>query len=373
MTADNDRDNPTHDGRRAALGRAIPDGGTERSDAGSADEMPFEVVSEYEETRRDRLAKLYDVYLHTPVAIVRTDWRAIFGFTIVGIYVLTAIIAPETVQPPASGQGEPYLAPFQDWSLPLGTDNFGRDLFAQTVLSTRPVLIMMASGAVWTAGMGLVIGAVAGYKGGTVDTILSTITDVFINIPGLPFVMVLTVLLEEYILGNFIFIGVVLSIAAWSGLARAIRSQMLTLRQESFTEAARAMGMPTRSILYRDIIPHLMPYVTINLTNAARRVIFSAVAIYYLGLLPYTTANWGITLSAAYNAGAFYRATALHWFIVPMVAIALISVGLILLGQSLDRVFNPRVRARHAERVDTDELEAGGDEGPSLGMTGGGV
>lgn len=344
-----DQSDTGHDGRTDADRTARTDADRDaRTDGGDVN-SPFEVVSQYEETRGERMRDLYDSYVYAPVAIVWRDWRARIGFTIVVSYLFMGIIGPFLVEPTTVGEGPALAQPFEHWTYPLGTDDMGRDLLSQTVYSTQTILKMVIAGAVFTVGTGTIVGAIAGYKGGTTDTVLSSITDVFINIPGFPLVMVLALLLP--IGGNPYVIGILLCVASWGGLARAIRSQMLTLRQESFVEAARAMGLPTRKIVFGEIVPHLMPYVVINLTNAGRRVIFEAVALYYLGILPFEDLNWGITLNLAYRAGAHYRPPALHWFLVPMVAIVFLSIGLILLGQSLDRVFNPRVRARHEKKT----------------------
>ncbi|ELZ15426.1 binding-protein-dependent transport systems inner membrane component [Haloterrigena salina JCM 13891] len=320
---------------------------------------PFEVVSEYEETRRDRYRKLYDAYVHAPISIIWRDWRARIGFTIVAIYLLMGTVGPLFVEPTSVTEGPALAAPFETMEYPLGTDNQGRDLLSQTVHSTSTILKMVLSGAVFTVGIGTIIGSIAGYKGGMTDTVLSSITDVFINIPGFPLVMVLGLMFDDQILGNPFAIGVLLSIASWGGLARAIRSQMLTLREESFVEASQAMGIGTSTIVFKEIVPHLMPFVVINLTNAGRKVIFEAVALYYLGILPFQDLNWGSILNQAYGANAHARPDAIHWFLVPMFAIVFISVGLTLLGQSLDRVFNPRVRARHEKT--TADVEGDGD------------
>lgn len=344
---------PPEDTHEEVLSDAVGDLDVE-TDGGNVT-SPFEVVSQYEETRGDRYRKLFDTYVRAPVFIVWRDWRARIGFTIVALYILVGVVGPVVVPATEAGEGPALAQPFQTMTYPLGTDDMGRDLFSQVVHSTRQMLKMITAGALFTVIMGTVVGALAGYKGGKVDTVLSSFTDVFINIPGFPLVMVLALLLP--IGGNPYLVGILLTVASWGGLARAIRSQMLTLRQESFVEATRAMGIPTSIIVFKEIVPHLMPYIVINLTNAARRVIFEAAALYYLGILPFEDLNWGITLQLAYQGGAHYRPEALHWFLVPMAAIVFISIGLILLGQSLDRVFNPRVRARHEKTT----ADTGGD------------
>lgn len=320
---------------------------TEQSDVTS----PFEIMSDVEETRSEKYRKLWDTYVHTPVEIVWSDWRARIGFAILIIYLLMAIVGPHVVDPVRTGEGAALVQPFETMEFPLGTDDMGRDLFAMTVHSTPDMLIMMFSGAITTIGVGTAAGAVAGYRGGWVDTIVSSITDIFINIPGYPLIMTLSLLLP--ITENPVLIGILISIMAWGGLARKMRSQVLTLRNESFVEASRAIGQPSRLIVWKDILPHLMPYAMINLASTARRVIFTAAGLYFLGILPYGDPNWGVMLNRAYQSGAFYQPSAMHWFLMPAIVIIIIGVGLVLLSQSLDRVFNPRVRARHEKRTDS--------------------
>lgn len=352
---------------RRGLGDTIPDA---RPDGGRVEfDSRFEVVSKVEETRLDRLRKLYDSYVRAPILIIWTDWRARIGFTIIALYLLLGILGPYFFTLTETGEGAPLVQPFQDTAYLLGTDNMGRDLLSQAVYSTTEMLKMVTSGALATVGIGTLVGAIAGYKGGWIDTVLSSITDIFINLPGLPTVMVLALLLP--IGNNPYVVGLLLSVAAWGALARSIRSQLLTLRSESFVEASRAMGISTHVIVFKEIVPHLMPFVVINLTNAARRIIFSAVALYYLGILPFENYNWGITLNMAHESSAHYRPDALHWFLVPMVMIIVFSLGLILLGQSLDRVFNPRVRARHEKRSGDADGEPDGSEAETSTTIGG--
>jgi peptide/nickel transport system permease protein len=323
---------------------------------GSGVSSPFEITSDVEETRSERFQKLSDTYIRTPVKIIWLDWRARIGAAILLFYLLMGIVGPFLVDPVRTGAGGALVQPFETMEFPLGTDDMGRDLLAMTIYSTKPMLIMMFSGAVTTIAVGTGAGAVAGYRGGWVDNIVSTITDIFINIPGYPLIMTLALLLP--ISENPVLIGVLISIMAWGGLSRKMRSQVLTLRNESFVEASRSIGQPSRLIVWKDILPHLMPYAMINLASTARRIIFTAAGLYFLGILPYGDPNWGVMLNRAYQAGAFYRPGAMHWFLIPSFVIIGIGVGLVLLSQSLDRVFNPRVRARHEKRTeDTSPMD----------------
>jgi peptide/nickel transport system permease protein len=283
---------------------------------------------------------------------MRHDWRALTGISIVVIYILIGVVGPLLIEPTAPNDAPHRLSWFESWAHPLGTDPLGQDLLAEMVHSTPPMLIMMLSGGLFTIIVGATFGTVAGYKGGSIDSALSAITDVFINIPGLPLVIVLAVIFQP---SNPVVLGVLLTVASWAGLARAIRSQVLQLRYESFIEASRTIGIPTGPLVLKDVLPALLPYVMVNFVSAMRSVIFSAAGLYFIGVLPFEDTNWGITLRAAYDGGAMYRIGLIHWLLVPTLAIVILSIGMILLAQSLDRVFNPRVREKHKRGKKSEE------------------
>ena len=305
---------------------------------------PFRTVSKAEVTTQERLAALYREFVYAPAKIIWHDNRARIGLAIVVFYGFVGFLGPVVMEPTGVRDGPRLQAPFESWDHPLGTDPQGVDLLTQTVFSTTPILQMVIAGAAFSVITGTTVGIVAGYKGGMIDTVLSTITDVFINIPGLPLVIVLAAMLDPR---NPYIVGIILSVAAWAGLARNVRSQVLSLRTAAYIEAARTMGVSTSLIVFRHTLPQLMPYVSINAVNHGRNVIYAAVGLYFIGVLPMAHDNWGVMLQRAYAAGGLYASDRTHWMIIPMVAIVMLSLGMILLAQSFDRVFNPRVRSRH--------------------------
>ncbi|WP_459194787.1 ABC transporter permease [Halosimplex sp. J119] len=292
-----------------------------------------------------------DIAILTPVRVAWDDWRTQLGSIIIMFYVLMGTVGVWLVEPPTSGQAEKYMQPFQDWSVPLGTNNLGASLLSDVVHATPPMLEMIAAGAVFSTVIATIVGTVSGYKGGLADRVLSTVTDIAMTIPGLPLIILLVAVFEPE---SPALIGIILSINGWAGLARSIRSQVLSLRDHSYVEASRIMGAPTRWILKDDILPNIMPYVLINFVNSARGVIFGSVGLYYLGLLGGSNLNWGITLNSAYNDAAIYSLDTVYWLIIPMMAIVGISFGLVLFAQGTEKLFNPRIRARHAETVEDD-------------------
>ncbi|MFC6825055.1 ABC transporter permease [Halopelagius fulvigenes] len=307
----------------------------------------FQVSSEVERTRTDRYRRWFDAVVVASCRIAWSDWRVRVGSLIILLYVVMGTLGVFLVEPPTIGEGARYVGAFQSTEFPFGTDNLGRDIFAQIVHATPWMLQMIASGAVFSTVVATAIGTVSGYKRGFTDRVLMTLTDIAMTIPGLPLVIVLSVLLQPR---NPLVIGIVLSINAWAGLARSIRSQVLTIREESYIEASRTIGVPTGTIIREDILPNLMPYVVVNFVQAARNVIFASVGLYFLGLLPTSKPNWGVMMSRAYStAGALYTWETAYWLIAPMVTVILLVFGLILFAQGTDRLFNPRVRARHAD------------------------
>lgn len=315
------------------------------------------------ESRRERYRRLYDELVVAPLRVLWSDWRARFGLTVVALYVLMGTIGVVLIEPPQLNAGPRYVAPFTTWRFPLGTDSLGQGIFAQIVHATPAMLQMILAGAVFGTSVGTGVGILAGYKGGRVDQVLMWCTDVMLTIPGLPLVIVLAAFLAPR---NPFVVGIVLTINDWSGLARTVRSQVLTIREESYVEASRTMGIGTGTILTKDVLPNLMPYVSVNFVGMARSVIFASVGLYFLGILPFSTLNWGVMMNLAYNTGgALYTWDTAHWLFFPMLAIVLLSLALILLAQGADRVFNPRIRARHADQGEPAEEETGYSPGTS--------
>jgi len=338
------------------------EGNPVETDGGRAQTNPLETLksrSSADVEDPNALAEFFRQYVVTPVSILRHDWRAIVGFLIVVFYILMGTVGTRIYPETGVRDGPLLQPPFQDMAYPLGTDDLGRDLLGLMIYSTPEMLIMMGTGAAFTVVMGGLVGITAGYKGGVVDSLLSTVTDIAINLPGIPVVLVLSVIFQPE---DPVALGLLLSLAAWSGLARALRSQVLTLRNEAFVESARAMGIPDYRILFKSVLPHLAPYMVVNLVQAMRNVIFAAAGLYFIGVLPFDQPNWGVVLNWAYEKRAHQRPELLYWIIVPCVVIIGISIGLILLAQSLDRVFNPRLRAKY-NRADVEEAEEG--DGPS--------
>lgn len=330
----------------------------------------LQTTSDVTYSTKERYKQLADEFLLTPARIIWDDWRARVGITVLLSYLFMGVVLVYLTDPPAYAAGPRNIGPFQNLQFPLGTDSNGSGLFLKIVHATPPMLKMIFGGAIFSTSVATVVGTLSGFKGGYTDTVLMTITDVAMTIPGLPLMIVVVSLFQPE---SPVIIGILLSINAWAGLGRTIRSQVLTIREEPYVEASRTTGMSTRYILQKDIIPQLMPYISINFMNAARGVIFGSVGLYFIGLLPYSNENWGVMLNNAYSVSVLMHPGQWYTLAIPLVTIVLFSLGLILLAQGMDRIFNPRIRARHSETTDDAEGEVEASSGSGTGSSGGGV
>jgi len=300
-------------------------------------------------SRSELYREMVDRMVLTPARVIWSDWRTRIGTIIIVAYVLIGTVGLRLVEKPETG-GPRLVGPFAEPGYPLGSNNLGESLLAKLVYATPPMLQMLLAGAVFSTVIATTLGTVSGYKGGLADTVISTVTDTAMSIPGLPLIILIMALFEP---SSPYVVGVILAINAWAGLARQIRSQVLELRDKSYVEASRIMNRPLHEIILDDILPNIMPFVLISFVNTARAVIFASVGLYYLGVLPTAFPNWGIMLNNAYSAGgAIYSWDAIYWIVFPMITIVSLSFGLVLFSQGTERLFNPRIRARHAETIE---------------------
>jgi peptide/nickel transport system permease protein len=322
----------------------------------TADSSVFETTADYEQTLLDYYQQAWDRWVGAPAKVLWDDYRGRFGIIIVLIYVFMGTVAIPLVPEPSVGQGGRLVSPFQTPEHILGTDDLGRDMLSLMVHATPDMLIMIVAGAIFGNFIGVTLGLVSGYKGGTVDKVIMTIADTAASLPGIPLLIILAVIIQPT---NPFLVGIVLNIQGWAGNARGIRSQVLPLASKEHVEAAIVQGQPTSSLLVKEIVRHLRPYIVIGLLGGAVGIVDASVGLYFLGVLPFTVQNWGVVLNYAYSSGAaMYSLQAAHWLFVPLVVIVGLNLGLTMLAQAFDQVFNPRVRARHIHRKARGSIES---------------
>lgn len=224
----------------------------------------------------------------------------------------------------------------------LGTDDQGRDVIALVVTGSRYVLLAALVTALITVVLGTALGLFSGFKRGRWDTVLMRLTDMKLTIPGLPLLLVLSTVWK---FSSAVQMGVVLGLLSWGSVARAVRSQTLSLRERGFIEAARGLGLSTTHIVGKELLPSMAPYIAMNMLIAVTNGVYSQVGLFFLGVLPYESNNWGQMLNTAvFRSGALTVPSALGFLLGPLLAILLLTLGIVLVVDAMDEIFNPRLR-----------------------------
>jgi peptide/nickel transport system permease protein len=228
--------------------------------------------------------------------------------------------------------------------LPLGTDNFGRDILTELVSATRTSLqIGFVAGTIATL-IGLILGLLAGYIGGLVDDLITFVTNLFIVIPGFVLLILISFSIGQEQRGAFT-IAVVIGLTSWVWTAKAVRSQVVSLRNRDHVNLSKLSGHSIARIIVSDILPYIASYVVMALILQISSGILAEAGLSILGLGPRTTEV--PTLGLMMNWAMIYSAhvTGKWWAYIPvLVTIALVSFSMNLMNTGLDQVFNPALR-----------------------------
>ena len=221
----------------------------------------------------------------------------------------------------------------------LGTDQWGRDVYSQLAHGAKISLFVGLMSAIISVTIGLVVGLFAGFMGGIVDEVSMRFADMLLVIPSLPLLLVLIAILGQSITN----IIIVISLLGWMGFSRTVRSQVLSLKERAFIEAARAAGGSTVHITLKHILPNVMGLVYVSLATNVPGAITAEASLSFLGLGDPNIMSWGQMLHDI----VFYAAIKeLYWVVPPGLCIALLAVSFVMIGFSLDEILNPRLRGR---------------------------
>jgi peptide/nickel transport system permease protein len=222
----------------------------------------------------------------------------------------------------------------QHW---LGTTSLGRDILSQMLWGARSAMIVGLITSIGVVLIGVNIGLLSGFLGGRVDALLMRITDIFLGVPFIPFVIVILSITGRST-WTIIF---AMTVLMWRSSARVIRAQVLSLKEMPFVAAARISGAGDIAILYREIAPNVMPIALLNVAIAMAWAIITEASIGFLGFGDPDALSWGTIIYQAYASQTMYRAP--WWVIPPGVAIMVLVSSVYFIGRAYEQVVNPRL------------------------------
>lgn len=264
---------------------------------------------------------------------------AVFGSVVLATIFFLAVFGP-AIAPydPREVVARPYLAPTGDhW---LGTNDIGQDIFSEILWGTRVSLLIGLIAATAAVLVGTSVGVVAAFAGGWVDQVLMRITDVVLTLPFLPLAIVLAAFLGPSVWNTALVIALVI----WSRPARVVRSQGLSICSHTYVEAAHALGGGFRHVLWRHIVPGVVPIAVSQFILATSGAILTEASLAFLGLGDPIQKSWGTVLYYAQARGAFLNGSWPWWVLPPGLLISLTVLGFALVGRSLETVLMPRLR-----------------------------
>jgi len=221
----------------------------------------------------------------------------------------------------------------------LGTDEMGRDVFRELLAGARISLFVGLTATAISIVVGAVIGLISGYYSGWISTIMMRVTDFFIALPVTPMIIVLASIFGQSLTITIAVIG----LTSWPSTARIIRSQVVSIRERQYIERIRALGATDGRIIVIHILPNVLPLIYANTVLVIAGSILSEATLAFLGLGDPVSVSWGTMLHYAFVTGAAGRGA--WWYLIPPgIGIVLVVLAFTLIGHTLDKIMNPRLR-----------------------------
>jgi peptide/nickel transport system permease protein len=274
------------------------------------------------------------------LALLLRNRKSRLGLAMVGLVVIIALIAPliSVAHPNDFDITATHQAP--SWHHLFGTTDQGSDIFSQVVVGARRSLFLGLAAATLATGIAAILGVTAGYTGGLTDDVVTFLTNVFLTIPAIPLLIVVSGYLKNRGMGTMILI---LAAVLWAFEARILRGQALTLKNRDFIQAAKAAGESTPRIVFGELMPNMISRIAAAFVLVFYIALLVDAGLEFLGLGDMSKTSWGVTLYWAETNSTVLQG---EWwpFFFPGAALAFTVLGLVLVLAGIDEVSNPRLR-----------------------------
>ncbi len=272
--------------------------------------------------------------------ILSRNKMGLFGFTMTILIILMSFVGP-LIWPPETSANVAEInkgSSAQHW---LGTDFQGQDNLRKIINGGKDIVIIALVTGLLSMLIAVVVGSFSAFVGGRLDILLMDFVNIWLTIPKFPLLAVLATVLA---LKDVVTLSVLMAILDWPALARQVRSQVLTLKNREYIEAASMLDLGTPRIIFRELLPNMMSFIVISTIFEMTHAIYQQTGLVFLGIVPYSSANWGVMISAAERRGVLFNPQAAWSILAPIAAIIIFQLALVSFARSLDEVFNPRLR-----------------------------
>lgn len=276
--------------------------------------------------------------------LFRSDIPGMVGAVVLLIFILMAIFTPFIANASMLDVTEqldvPRYAP-PSLAHPLGTDDLGRELWVRILWGSRVSILVGVAATLMSMLIGTIMGLAAGHFTGIFGAVVMRLIDFFLVLPSLLLAIVLSSVLERGVFTIVVAIG----LTSWASTARIVRSQTLSVESRLYIERARILGAGHRHILFKHLLPAVMPLVLANTTLTVGSAIIAESTLAFLGLGDTSKESWGTILKNSMDISA---ATAGYWWYVltPGIAILLVVLAFTMVGRALEAIINPALRGR---------------------------